>query len=130
GGGAGAVLGPGRIEAVARRPTVLYLSPTKALAADQLTGLERLLTAAGTRDVRVATCDGDTSRDERRWVREHADVVLTNPDFLHFALLPNHRGWARLLRDLRYVVVHEGPAYRVGCGPHVALVLRDLRRLR
>ncbi|MCO7275461.1 DEAD/DEAH box helicase [Cellulosimicrobium cellulans] len=123
------LLDPGRIESVARRGAVLYLSPTKALAADQLSGLQRLLDAAGTRDVRVATCDGDTGQDERRWVREHADVVLTNPDFLHFALLPNHRGWSRLLRDLRYVVVDEGHAYRGVFGAHVSLVLRRLRRL-
>lgn len=122
-------LDPGRIESVTRRGSVLYLSPTKALAADQLAGLQRLLDAAGTRDVRVATCDGDTSPDERRWVREHADVVLTNPDFLHFALLPNHRRWSRLLRDLRYVVVDEGHAYRGVFGAHVSLVLRRLRRL-
>ncbi|MCB7135256.1 DEAD/DEAH box helicase [Cellulosimicrobium marinum] len=122
-------LDPGRIESVGRRGSVLYLSPTKALAADQLAGLQRLLDAAGTRDVRVATCDGDTSPDERRWVREHADVVLTNPDFLHFALLPNHRRWSRLLRDLRYVVVDEGHAYRGVFGAHVSLVLRRLRRL-
>jgi DEAD/DEAH box helicase domain-containing protein len=122
-------LDPGRIESVARRGSVLYLSPTKALAADQLAGLQRLLDAAGTQDVRVSTCDGDTSPDERRWVREHADVVLTNPDFLHFALLPNHRRWSRLLRDLRYVVVDEGHAYRGVFGAHVSLVLRRLRRL-
>jgi len=123
------LLDPGRIESVARRGSVLYLSPTKALAADQLSGLQRLLDAAGARDVRVATCDGDTGQDERRWVREHADVVLTNPDFLHFAMLPYHRGWSRLLRDLRYVVVDEGHAYRGVFGAHVALVLRRLRRL-
>src|SRR5690606_2761771 len=52
-----------------------------------------------------------------------------NPDFLHFALLPNHRGWTRLLRDLRYVVVDEGHAYRGVFGAHVSLVLRRLRRL-
>lgn len=128
-GTAGALLDPGRIESVARRATVLYLSPTKALAADQLAGLERLLAAAGTRDVRVATCDGDTSRDERRWVREHADVVLTNPDFLHFALLPAHTSWSRLLSSLAYVVVDECHAFRGVFGAHVALVLRRLRRL-
>ncbi|MDM0010800.1 DEAD/DEAH box helicase, partial [Variovorax sp. J22R203] len=128
-GAAGALLDPGRIESVTRRPTVLYLSPTKALAADQLAGLERLLAAAGTRDVRVATCDGDTSRDERRWVREHADVVLTNPDFLHFALLPAHPSWSRLLSSLAYVVVDECHAFRGVFGAHVALVLRRLRRL-
>ncbi|WP_432456914.1 DEAD/DEAH box helicase [Cellulomonas iranensis] len=128
-GAAGALLDPGRIESVQRRPTVLYLSPTKALAADQLAALERLLAAAGTRDVRVATCDGDTSRDERRWVREHADVVLTNPDFLHFALLPAHASWSRVLSSLAFVVVDECHAFRGVFGAHVALVLRRLRRL-
>jgi len=128
-GAAGAVPAPGGIESVRRRPTALYLSPTKALAADQLAGLERLLEAAGTRDVRVATCDGDTSRDERRWVREHADVVLTNPDFLHFALLPAHATWSRVLASLAFVVVDECHAFRGVFGAHVALVLRRLRRL-
>ncbi len=112
-----------------RRATTLYLCPTKALAADQLAGLERLLAAAEVRDVRVATCDGDTDPTERRWVRDHADVVLTNPDFLHFSLLPNHRRWERLLRGLRYVVVDESHAFRGVFGAHVALVLRRLRRL-
>ncbi|MGF0115423.1 DEAD/DEAH box helicase [Promicromonospora sp. Marseille-Q5078] len=111
--------------------TVLYLSPTKALAADQLAGLERLVAAmpGGAPRPRVATCDGDTPTDERRWVTEHADVVLTNPDFLHFSLLPGHRRWARLLRGLRYVVVDEGHAYRGVFGAHVSLVLRRLTRL-
>ncbi|WP_102510653.1 DEAD/DEAH box helicase [Sanguibacter massiliensis] len=120
---------PGRIESVRARGSVLYLCPTKALAADQLVGLEQLLAAAGTPDLKVATCDGDTPYEERRWVRDHADVVLTNPDFLHFALLPQHARWARLLRSLRYVVVDEGHAFRGVLGAHVALVLRRLRRL-
>ena len=62
-------------------------------------------------------------------MQEHADVVLTNPDFLHFALLPQHRRWARLLGSLRYVVVDECHAFRGVFGAHVGLVLRRLRRL-
>ena len=112
-----------------RRATTLYLCPTKALAADQLAGLERLLAAAQLGDLRVATCDGDTDTTQRRWVRDHADVVLTNPDFLHFALLPGHGRWNRLLRGLRYVVVDESHAFRGVFGAHVALVLRRLRRV-
>ncbi len=129
------MLEAGRIETAARRGSVLYICPTKALAADQLSALERLLDASrragdGSKvDLRVATCDGDTGFEERQWVREHADVVLTNPDFLHFAMLPDHKRWARLLRSLRYVVVDEGHAYRGVFGAHVALVLRRLRRL-
>nr|BFF19330.1 DEAD/DEAH box helicase [Promicromonospora thailandica] len=126
---ASATLDPGNISSARARPTTLYLSPTKALAADQLSALERLLDAAGTRDVRVATCDGDTSREQRTWVRDHADVVLTNPDFLHYSLLPNHRRWSRLLKGLRYVVIDEGHAYRGVFGAHVSHVLRRLTRL-
>lgn len=123
------LLDPGRIETVTRRGSVLYLCPTKALAADQLAALTRLLGAAGVSDLRAETCDGDTPFAARRWIQDHADVVLTNPDFLHFSLLPNHRRWARFLGSLRYVVVDEVHAYRGVFGAHVAAVLRRLRRL-
>src|SRR5699024_869372 len=54
---------------------------------------------------------------------------LSNPDFLHFSLLPGHRRWQRLLRGLRFVVVDECHAYRGVLGAHVALVLRRLLRV-
>ncbi|HLT85246.1 MAG TPA: DEAD/DEAH box helicase [Phototrophicaceae bacterium] len=129
--GAEAAAGPGagRITSYTRRPTTLYLSPTKALAADQLAGLERVLGAAGLRGVRATTCDGDTPLTERDWARDHADIVLSNPDFLHFSLLPSHRRWQRLLRGLRFVVVDECHAYRGVLGAHVSLVLRRLLRV-
>jgi DEAD/DEAH box helicase domain-containing protein len=119
----------GRISRYRRRPTTLYLAPTKALAADQLAGLDALLRAARLTSVRAATCDGDTPFTERDWARDHADIVLTNPDFLHFTLLPAHHRWLRLLRNLRYVVVDELHAYRGVTGAHVALVLRRLLRI-
>ncbi|MGJ9412745.1 DEAD/DEAH box helicase [Aeromicrobium sp. CF4.19] len=107
-----------------RTPTVLYLAPTKALAADQL---RRLHPAREL--VRAATVDGDNSREERVWARDHADYVLTNPDTLHHSLLPGHERWSRLLRGLRYVVVDECHHYRGVFGAHVAHVLRRLLRL-
>ncbi|HEX2772565.1 MAG TPA: DEAD/DEAH box helicase, partial [Micromonosporaceae bacterium] len=61
------------------RATVLYLAPTKALAADQLRALAEL----DLEGVRPACYDGDTSRAERDWVRQHSRFVLTNPDMLH-----------------------------------------------
>lgn len=118
-----------RISTLARRPTVLYLSPTKALAADQAHALDTLLAGSGIRDVRATTCDGDTATAERDWARDHADIVLTNPDFVHFSMLAGHRRWHRLLRGLRYIVLDECHAYRGVFGAHVALVLRRLIRI-
>jgi DEAD/DEAH box helicase domain-containing protein len=105
--------------------TVLYLSPTKALAADQLRSLRSLRLA----QLRAATYDGDTPRDERSWVREHANYVLTNPDMLHRSLLPSHGRWASFLRRLKYVIIDEAHGYRGVFGSHVAQVLRRLRRV-
>jgi DEAD/DEAH box helicase domain-containing protein len=108
-----------------REACVLYLSPTKALAQDQLT----LLCELDLPGLRVTTYDGDSSREERDWARDHAQYVLTNPDMLHRTLLPGHTRWAGFLAALRYVVVDECHQYRGVFGSHVAQVLRRLRRL-
>jgi DEAD/DEAH box helicase domain-containing protein len=107
------------------RAGALYLSPTKALATDQLRAVRALNLAA----VRAATFDGDTPREERDWVRRHGRLVLTNPDMLHRGVLPRHADWSSFLRNLKYVVVDECHTYRGVFGSHVALVLRRLRRL-
>ena len=119
----------GMVSAVRHRPTALYLAPTKALAADQLAGLRRVLSAGNLRHVVGARADGDSSWEERDFAANNAAVVMTNPDFLHFSLLPKHQRWARLLRSLRYVIVDELHAYRGLSGAHVGMVLRRLRRL-
>ncbi|HKY59056.1 MAG TPA: DEAD/DEAH box helicase [Aeromicrobium sp.] len=105
-----------------RRPTVLYIAPTKALAADQWRRLAPL-------DVAAAAVDGDNSREDREWARNHAAWILTNPDTLHHVLLPGHERWGRVLGGLRYVVVDEAHHYRGVFGAHVALILRRLRRI-
>ena len=114
------------LNALTRDPkaTALYLSPTKALAADQL----RAIACLGIDGVRPATYDGDTPREEREWIRQHARFVLTNPDMLHHSLLPGHARWGVFLRRLAYVVVDECHMYRGVFGSHVAHVLRRLRR--
>jgi DEAD/DEAH box helicase domain-containing protein len=104
---------------------VLYLSPTKALAGDQL----RSVRALNLMKVRAATYDGDTPPAERDWVRRYGTYVLTNPDMLHRGLLPQHVRWAPFLRGLRYVVVDECHGYRGVFGSHVAQVLRRLWRI-
>jgi DEAD/DEAH box helicase domain-containing protein len=108
-----------------RGATALYLSPTKALAADQLARLEALALPG----LRAATYDGDTPTEERRWIRDHAQYVLTNPDLVHHSLLPGHQRWAPFLRALQYVVVDECHIYRGLFGSHLAALLRRLRRV-
>lgn len=111
--------------AAVRGPTTLYLAPTKALAADQRSRLEALAIPG----VRVATLDGDTPLDERRWIRDHASVILSNPDLLHHALLPAHERWSTFWRSLRMVVIDECHVYRGVFGAHTAGVIRRLRRV-
>ena len=108
-----------------RGSTVLYLSPTKALAQDQLNGL----VALGLPDLRAATHDGDSSREEREWARDHGEYLLTNPDMLHHSMLPSHARWSRFFALLDYVVVDECHHYRGVFGAHVAQILRRLRRV-
>ncbi len=109
-----------------QRPhTALYLAPTKALAHDQL----RRCSELGLDRWRLAAVDGDTGGDERDWARDYASFVLTNPDLLHYSLLPNHARWRGLLQSLRFVVVDEAHRYRGVFGAQVAAVLRRLRRL-
>jgi DEAD/DEAH box helicase domain-containing protein len=108
-----------------RGSTALYLSPTKALAADQVARLQALAIPG----LRAATYDGDTPQEERRWIREHAQLVLSNPDLVHHSLLPQHQRWAPFLRALRYVVIDECHVYRGVFGSHLAALLRRLRRV-
>lgn len=107
------------------RATALYLAPTKALTTDQL----RAVATLDLPGLRPACYDGDTPREEREWVRQHARFVLTNPDMLHHSILPGHNAWASFLRWLTYVVVDECHTYRGIFGSHVAHVLRRLRRV-
>ncbi|MFE1793509.1 DEAD/DEAH box helicase [Streptomyces sp. NPDC059525] len=111
-----------------RGATALYLAPTKALAADQRRAVRELAAPLGNA-VRPAVYDGDTPVEEREWVRQYANYVLTNPDMLHRGVLPSHPRWSSFLKALRYVVIDECHSYRGVFGSHVAQVLRRLRRL-
>jgi DEAD/DEAH box helicase domain-containing protein len=109
----------------ARGDTVLYLSPTKALAHDQHAAMSALAVPG----VRATTYDGDSSREERDWTRSHANYVLTNPDMLHRSMLPAHARWAQFWGTLRFVVIDECHHYRGVFGAHVAQIIRRLRRV-
>ena len=104
----------------------LFLYPTKALAQDQLQKTSKLML----RGVHPATYDRDTPKALRAEVRKRANLILTNPDMLNVALLPNHDSlWADFFRNLKIVAVDEAHLLRGVFGSHVAAVLRRLRRV-
>ncbi|HEX7365169.1 MAG TPA: DEAD/DEAH box helicase [Dehalococcoidia bacterium] len=107
----------------------LYLFPTKALAQDQLRSIRELACPDIISFGSCATFDGDTPRAERAGIKRQAKIVLTNPDMLHVGIMPNHKSWSRMLRNLKYVVIDEAHVYRGVFGSHVADVMRRLRRL-
>jgi DEAD/DEAH box helicase domain-containing protein len=110
---------------VTPKATALFLFPTKALARDQL----RSMRAFKLPQVRAAVYDGDTPQAERPLIRRNANLVLTNPDMLHLALLADHARWADFMLRLSVVVIDEAHVLRGVFGSHVAMTLRRLRRL-
>lgn len=113
------------LNATSAQPTAIYIAPTKALAHDQA----RTLHQWDLRELRVATFDGDSDNDERRWAREHANIIVTNPDMIHHGLLGQHERWNLFLRKLEYIAVDECHMYRGVFGAHISNVLKRLIRM-
>ncbi len=106
----------------------LYLFPTKALSADQVSELYELIEEMGV-DIKTFTYDGDTPGAARRAVRQAGHIVVTNPDMLHSGILPHHTKWVKLFENLKYIVIDEIHTYRGVFGSNLANVLRRLLRL-
>ncbi|MBK5970109.1 helicase [Thiorhodovibrio winogradskyi] len=79
--------------------------------------------------IKAFTFDGDTPGDARKAVRTRGDIVLSNPDMLHQAILPHHTKWAQFFESLAFIVVDELHSYRGVFGAHVANVFRRLNRV-
>ena len=107
--------------------TALFLYPTKALIEDQLAKLKEMEHCMSR--INTAVYDGDTDLGARRQLRKYGRLILSNPDSLHFSILPYHESWSRFMRGLAFVVVDEGHYYHGVLGSHMALLLRRLRRI-
>ncbi len=108
-----------------RASTSLLIYPTKALARDQLRSLGQLAVPG----LIAGAYDGDADTDDRRWLRNNANVILTNPEMVHNGILPQHRRWARFFTRLEFVVIDELHVLRGIFGTHVAHLLRRVQRI-
>jgi DEAD/DEAH box helicase domain-containing protein len=106
----------------------LYLFPTKALSQDQMFELQNLIDRVA-KPVATFTYDGDTPADARQAIRAQGDIVISNPDMLHTAILPHHTKWMSFFQNLRFVVIDELHSYRGVFGSHMTNVLRRLHRI-
>ncbi|HET9083523.1 MAG TPA: DEAD/DEAH box helicase [Candidatus Limnocylindrales bacterium] len=118
------------LQAIAQDPAAraLFLFPTKALGQDQVTEFGELAASADL-SIITSTYDGDTPAPIRSTVRAAGQVVVTNPDMLHSAILPHHTKWFQLFEQLQLIVIDELHTYRGVFGSHVANVLRRLMRI-
>ncbi|MBF8290963.1 MAG: box helicase domain protein, partial [Chloroflexi bacterium] len=118
------------LQALAEDPSAraLFLFPTKALGQDQVAEIAGLAMASSLH-VAAATYDGDTPAPIRSAIRTAGQIVVTNPDMLHSAILPHHTKWFQLFEQVQVIVIDELHTYRGVFGSHVANVLRRLLRL-
>ena len=108
----------------------LYIFPTKALAQDQLSKLNELLSSVKLdHDLITNIYDGDTPPSARQLIRNKSRILITNPDMLHIGILPHHTNWHALFQSLRFIVIDEMHTYRGVFGSHVANVIRRLKRI-
>lgn len=109
----------------------IFVYPTKALASDQYRALLPILTYFGEGSISAGVYDGDTMPAERSRIRKSANIILTNPEMLNSAFLPNHSkyGFDFIFSNLKYVVIDELHSYRGAFGAHLANIFRRMKRI-
>ena len=121
------------LQAVLEEPLTraVFVYPTKALAADQYRALQPFLEYFGEGRISAGVYDGDTMQAERSRIRKSANIILTNPEMLNAAFLPNHSkyGFDFIFTNLRYVVIDELHSYRGAFGTHLANIFRRMKRV-
>ena len=89
----------------------ILLFPTKALAQDQYSKIKVLLQSL---PIKAGVIDGDTPHQQRDEIASNCQIILTNPDTLHAAILPNWKknpAYQKLLSRITTIVVDEAHVY-------------------
>jgi DEAD/DEAH box helicase domain-containing protein len=106
----------------------LFIYPTKALARDQLSILQKL-GGSLEKKISIEVFDGDTQISEReRILKKPPDVIISNFDTVEYHLRSN-TSFSQILRTVKIVVVDELHTYVGAFGTHVHFILRRLKRV-
>ncbi len=128
------------LDALCRDPnaTSLFLYPQNALANDQLLKLQKSLETVPELAKRlrdrphfVSRYDSSAEYESRKDIRSQIQLMITNPDMLHLAILQHHRTpeWSRFFKNLKVIAIDECHEYRGIFGTNVAYILRRLRQI-
>jgi len=114
-----------------RNVRAIYFFPLKALGHDQKRGLDEFLSEIPLGGgIDVVVLDGDTDKKTRRKIQSNPpNIIITNPDILHYALLSGLKGWGEFLKGVKYIVVDELHVYRGIFGSHVYNLFARFLRL-
>lgn len=121
------------VEKILKDPTAkaIFVYPTKALAHDQFRNFLPLIEYFGEGRIQAGIYDGDTPSNERARIRKNANIILTNPEMLNSAFLPNHSlyGFNHIFSRLKFFIMDELHVYRGAFGSHMANILRRMNRV-
>ncbi len=114
-----------------RRRHALYVYPMKALANDQRLALVELTEGLpASKSVSSWVFDGDTEQEVRKLLKQAPpEILITNPDSIHYAMLAWNEHWTEFLRTLDHIVLDEAHEYRGYFGINVAYTIRRLLAL-
>jgi DEAD/DEAH box helicase domain-containing protein len=110
------------VEKALKGERALIVYPTKALARDQVS---RFSSLSGL--VKVGIFDGDTPESERRRLYENPpQVIVTNPDMIHYGLPMSYR-FRALIEGVRTTVFDEVHVYDGVLGSHLRALTERLK---
>jgi len=103
----------------------MLIYPMKALANDQRRQILDLLDNYKYPPIESWTFDGDTKKEHRPLIKSNPpNIILTNPENLHYSFLGWSTQWEELLKKLKFIVIDEIHEYRGYFGTNFSLLLR------
>ncbi|RKP17578.1 P-loop containing nucleoside triphosphate hydrolase protein [Rozella allomycis CSF55] len=109
--------------------TSIFVFPLNALVNDQCNSLREMLSLSPElKHKRVVVLNGSTPADQRIRLVNEADILLTNPEMIHWCLLLKAKYLEVFLSRLSLFVLDECHCYSGSFGVHTSMLLRRIHR--